>query len=276
MKNNFLRHATLLGASLLLALPMAAQAHRQFLLPSETMASNAGATITFDASASEELFNFDHSIALDNIVIDGPKGATATPENLVKGKQRSSFELTLPQEGSYRIALINDNLSAMYKVNGDRKRWRGNAAAFAKEVPADAQDLNVMHMQGRVETYVTVGKPDAQTWKTSGQGLELEPLTGVTENFVGDTDLFRFLLNGKPAADLTVTVIRGGTRYRDALGEITLKTDKDGKFSIKWPNAGMYWINANVGKRPPPGVVGTLEKPISRISYNGTLEVLQP
>lgn len=276
MKKNLLKHATVLSVSLLIALPMAAHAHRQFLLPSETMTNGADSTVTFDASASEELFNFDHGVALDNIVINGPDGASATPENLVKGKQRSSFELKLPQEGTYRIALINDSLSAMYKVNGDRKRWRGTADEFAKEVPADAQDLNVIHMQSRVETFVTAGKPVKQALKTTDKGLELVPLSGATENFVGDTDLFRFVLDGKPAADLTVTIIRGGSRYRDALGEITLKTDKDGKFSVKWPNAGMYWISTTVGGRPKPGVVGTLEKPISRISYSGTLEVLQP
>jgi uncharacterized GH25 family protein len=274
MKTIFLWRATALAASLMIVVPMTAQAHRPFLLPSETMTPGANSIVTIDASASDELFNIERPLSLDNVVINGPNGATGTPENPVAGKQRSSFELKLPQEGTYRISLLSDSLSAMYKVNGEMKRWRGTADSFAKEVPANAQGLNVSRMQGRVETFVSAGKSVMQTWKPSGNGLELVPLTKPTEIFVGDTGNFRLLLDGKPAADLTVTVIRGGNRYRDALGEITLKTDRDGKFSIKWPAAGMYWLSAHVGA--PRSAVGTFAQPTRRVSYSATLEVLQP
>lgn len=275
-KNIFLWRATALAASLMIGAPMAAHAHRPFLLPSDTTTQGADSIVTIDASASDELFNISRPLALDKVVINGPDGATVVPENPVAGKQRSSFELKLPKEGTYKISLISDALTATYKVNGEMKRWRGTTDSFAKEVPANAQDLNVSRMQGRVETFVTAGKPSAQALKPGGNGLELVPLASPTEIFAGDTGNFRFLLDGKPAADLTVTIIRGGNRYRDALGEITLTTDKDGKFSVKWPNAGMYWLSANVGGRAQQGVVGTLAQPVRRVSYSVTLEVIQP
>lgn len=276
LKPSLTHYAAALGASVMLTLPMAAHAHRTFLLPSTTLADKAGAVVTFDTAATEELFIPDHAVQLETVTVDGPNGTHPQPENAWRGKQRSSFELNLPQAGTYRVSLVNDGLSAMYKLDGQMKRWRGNADSFAKEVPANAQDLNVMRMHSRNETFVRAGEDGGKTeWTTSGKGIEMTPLTSPTELFAGDTTSLRFTLDGKPAAGLTVTIIRGGNRYRDALGEITLKADGDGKISIKWPDAGMYWIGANTG-RPPQGVTGTLAKPIVRASYSATLEVLQP
>ena len=274
MKNTLLWHTTALAASLMVAVPMAAHAHRPFLLPSSTLTQGADSIVTIDASSSDELFNISRPVLIDNVVISGPEGTSVTPENPVAGKQRNSFELKLTKEGTYKVSALTDSLNAMYKVNGEMKRWRGSSDAYAKEIPANATDLNVSRMQSRVETFITAGKPSAQALKPSGNGLELVPLSNPTEIFAGDTGNFRFLLDGKPAADLTVTIIRGGNRYRDGLGEITLKTDKDGKLSIKWANAGMYWLSASIN--PPRETVGTIAQPVRRISYSATLEVLQP
>jgi hypothetical protein len=273
MKNNFLWHTTALAASLMVAVP-AAHAHRPFLLPSTTLTQGADSMVTIDASSSDELFNISRPVLIDNVVVSGPEGTSVKPENPVAGKQRNSFELKLTKEGTYKISALTDSLSAMYKVNGEMKRWRGTSDVFTNEIPADATDLNVSRMQSRVETFITAGKPNTQALKPTGNGLELVPLSSPTEIFAGDTGNFRFLLDGKPAADLTVTIIRGGNRYRDGLGEITLKTDKDGKLSIKWANAGMYWISAGIS--PPREAIGTIAQPVRRISYSATLEVLQP
>jgi uncharacterized GH25 family protein len=153
------------------------------------------------------------------------------------------------------------------------KRWRGTAETV-NDIPPNAQDVNFSRMQSRLETFVTAGKSSSPALKPTGSGLELVPLTNPTDIFAGDTGSYQFLLDGKPAADLAVTIVAGGNRYRDALGEVMLKTGKDGKFNIKWPGAGMYWLNASIGA--PPGTVGSLAQPVRRISYSATLEVLQP
>ena len=54
------------------------------------------------------------------------------------------------------------------------------------------------------------------------------------------------LLDGQPAPDLEMTIVAGGIRYRDQVGEIKAKTDKDGKFSVKWPQPGLYWVEAGM------------------------------
>lgn len=78
------------------------------------------------------------------------------------------------------------------------------------------------------------------------------------------------MLDGKPAAKLKVTVIPGGIRYRQNLQEMTLETDEAGTFSVKWPEPGMYWINASI--QGEEGAGG--RTPRRRANYAATVEVL--
>ncbi len=283
MKKTPLWRVAALAVSLSVALPMAANAHRAWMLPSATVLSGNEPWVTVDAAVSNDLFYFEHNpLRLDGLAVIAPDGSAAAVENKSTGKYRSTFDVKLAQKGTYKLTMVNDGLSASYKVGTENKRWRGSAETFAKEVPADAKDLNVSRNQSRMEVFVSSGKPSDTVLKPTGAGLELVPITHPNDLFAGDTSNFRFLLDGKPAADIEVTVIPGGIRYRDQLGEIKVKTDKDGKFSVKWPSAGMYWMSANNGS-PQMGTdsnaqkaVGTLAKPIRRVSYTATLEVLQP
>ena len=76
----------------------------------------------------------------------------------------------MTQKGTYKIAVLNDGVFASWKVGGETKRWRGDASTFAKEVPADAEDLRATLSQSRVEIFVTSGKPTRDTLKTTGTG----------------------------------------------------------------------------------------------------------
>jgi hypothetical protein len=77
-----------------------------------------------------------------------------------------------------------------------------------------------------------------------GQGIELVPVTHPNELAAGEAATFKLLRDGQPAADIEVTIARGGTRYRDNPEEITVRTGADGSFTVTWPEPGMYWINA--------------------------------
>lgn len=282
MKKIPLWRVAALAVFLSVALPMAAHAHRAWMLPSATVLSGNEPWVTVDAAVSNDLFYFEHNaLRLDGLAVIAPDGSAAAVENKSTGKYRSTFDVKLAQKGTYKLTMVNDGLSASYKVGTENKRWRGTADNFAKEVPADAKDVNVSRNQSRMEVFVSSGKPSDSVLKPTGAGLELVPITHPNDLFAGDTSNFRFVLDGKPAADIEVTVIPGGIRYRDQLGEIKVKTDKDGKFSVKWPTAGMYWMSANnggpqMGASAAPKTVGTLDKPIRRVSYTATLEVLQP
>jgi len=275
--------------ALSLCIPAAAQAHRVWMLPSATIVSGDDVWVTVDAAVSNDLFYFEHfPLQLAGIgsapagmpggrggrpaelTITAPDGSKVQAQNGSVGRYRSTFDVRLTQKGTYKIAALNDGIFASWKVGAETNRWRGDAESFAKEVPADAQELRATMSQSRVEIFVTSGKPTRDTLKLTGVGLELDATTHPNDLVAGTPAQFRLLLDGKPAVDLKVSVVPGGNRYRDKLGEMTLTTDKDGKFAVTWPEAGMYWLEA-VSRSDQTEVKGVKER---RAAYVATFEVL--
>ena len=251
----------------LLAAPMAAQAHRAWLAPTSTVLSGAEAWVGFDAGMSNGVFIPDHAaMRLDGLVITAPDGSAAQPQNMMRSRYRSTFDVHLNQPGTWRVANVMGGYSATYKQGGEDKRWRGTEAEMATAIPADATDVVRTRSMNRVETFVTLGEPTAIT--PTGQGLELVPVTHPNDLVAGEAATFTLMHDGKPAAGQTITVARGGTRYRDNPEEITVTTGADGGFSVTWPEAGMYWINAAV-RTPAAG-----DQIAMNAQYNGVVEVL--
>lgn len=261
----------LLAALLACALPFTASAHKAWLLPSQTVIAGNDAWITVDAAVSNDLFYFNHvPLRLDSLLVTAPDGSKTAVRNAATGKYRSVFDVELAQQGTYRIGVLNDTLAASWQEDGKPKRWRGTAASFAAEVPKQAKALQVMQSISRVETFVSNGSPNDTALKPAGIGLELLPVTHPNDLVAGEQATFRFHIDGKPAAGLDVEIIGGGTRYRDAPGEIKRKTDAEGKFTVAWPQAGMYWLEASVEDDKP-----TLPQASKRrLGYAATLEVL--
>ena len=276
--------------ALCIGVPLTAQAHRSWMLPSATVVSGDNVWVTVDAAVSNDLFYFEHfPLRLANVGepgealremrggrpanldITAPDGSKVKPENGSIGRYRSTFDIHLTQKGTYKIAALNDGIFASYKQGGQTKRWRGAAEEFPKALPADAQDVNATQVDSRMEVFVTSGKPTRDILKTTGRGLEMEPVTHPNDLVSGSAATFRLVLDGKAAADLKVTIIPGGNRYRDKLGEMTLTTDKDGKFSVTWPSPGMYWMEASV--RGSSELKGIKQR---RANYIATFEVLPP
>lgn len=259
-----------------ICLPLSAMAHKQWLAPSKTVL-NVDGWVTFDAGVSTDPFVRDHNAArLENLSITAPDGTSVAPENPSAGKLRATFDLQLKQPGTYRIAVVNSGIAASWDDNGQTRRWppRGTPftpEGFAAEVPKKARDLKVTQSLARLETFVTAGKPNDTALKPTGKGLELVQVSGFNDLYTGEAATFRFLLDGKPAAEVEVEIIADGTRYRSSIDEIELKTGKDGKFTVNWPQPGLYWLSATVSDKKA-------EKPATerRSSYTATFEVLSP
>lgn len=271
--------ATLSLTALASLAPTTAEAHRAWLLPSATVLSGSGDLwVTVDAAVSNDLFYFEHQpMRLNNLKVYGPDGKTVAAENQATGRYRSTFDVKLTETGTYKIEVANDGMFASYRQNGETKRLRGTAESLRKELPAKAEDLSVTRNSSRLLTFVTVGKPTLTAVAPTGSGLELAPVSHPTDLIAGDEATFGFVLDGKPVADVPVTIIPGGIRYRDQLEEATVVTDTNGRFTFTWPAPGMYWISASYpvraeGAPPPSG--GTLDKPQQRYSYAVTVEVL--
>lgn len=172
-----MKRTLVLAAALAAALPFSALAHKAWLQPSQTVIAGNNPWITVDAAVSNDLFYFNHvPLRLDNLVITAPDGTTVQPQNASTGKFRSVFDVELTQQGTYRLATINNGLSATWDEDGKPKRWRGTAATFASEVPKKAKNLKVSQSVGRVETFVTNGTPNDTALKPTKQGIEMVAL----------------------------------------------------------------------------------------------------
>jgi len=277
--------------TLAICLPLSAQAHRAWMLPSATVLSGEDPWITVDAAVSNDLFYFEHfPMRIENVgdvseqpagqrarqaaklQVTAPDGSEVKPQNGAIGRYRSTFDLHLTEKGTYKLAIANNGLFASYKKDGEMQRWMGSAEDFAKQVPADAEELKVTQRSSRMEVFVTSGNPDDAVLQTTGAGLELAPITHPNDLFAGEAAEFKMLLDGKPAAGAKVHVIPGGNRYRDELGEIKTTSDAEGKISITWPEAGMYWLEAEISSAEGVSAPATER----RASYSATLEVLAP
>ena len=237
----------LIAALATLALPMSAQAHRAWLAPTATVLSGTDAWVGFDAGMSNGVFIPDHAaMNLAGLVITAPDGSTAQPENMIRARYRSSFDLHLTQPGTYKIANVTSGVTATYKENGEDKRWRGQAADFPAAIPAGATDVVATRTSNRIETFVTLGAPTDTVFTNPADGLVLIPVTHPNDVVAGEAATFKLSIDGLPAADVEVTVARGGTRYRDNPEEMTVRTGADGSFTVTWPEPGMYWLNASV------------------------------
>jgi uncharacterized GH25 family protein len=243
-----------LAAVAALATP-AAIAHRQWMLPSSTSVSGTDNWVTVDAAVSNDLFFFDHQPMRAVPVVTQPDGTAGQVENHAVGKFRATFDLHLTQQGTYKVAVVNEGMFGSYMLNGERKMLpRGTTqATLAAAIPAGATDVQTFSNVSRNEIFITQGAPSEKVFATTGKGIELVPVTHPNDLVTTEPANFKFLKDGKPGAGLTVTVIPGGIRYRDALHEQVLKTDATGKVSIKWGQPGMYWVMVNEGGERPEG-----------------------
>ena len=130
--------------------------------------------------------------------------------------------------------------------------------------------MRLAEVTSHLETFATVGAPSDTALKPTNKGLELVPATHPNDLYAGETARFRFLMEGKPAAGIEVSVMPEGTRYRDQQQEWTVKGDDNGEISLTWPRAGRYYLEATYSDE----LAAHPDVDNRRIQYMGTFEVL--
>lgn len=283
--------ARLFTVAALLALPAAASAHRQWLVPSATVFSGTTSYVTMDAASSNDLFFADHrAMPLDAIKVWAPDGSPSAIENGVSGKVRSTFDVKLDKPGTWKIGTQTSSVMGTFKLNGEERRVGGRPGgmgpggqpgpgapqrppvASPADIPAGATDVKLTEIIARNEVYVTADQPTTAVFTPTGKGIELSPVTHPDELVVGEKASFRFLVDGKPASGLKVSVVPGGKRYRNDDGARDFTAGSDGLVAIDWPAAGLYWINATLTDDKPSEPKASQR----RLSYTTTVEVLLP
>ena len=278
----------LLALAALVALSSPVLAHRFWILPSSTVLSGEEPWVTFDAAVSNNLFFPDHvAPPLEAFKAIGPDGQPVELQNGSKGKYRTVFDLALSKEGTYKVATVREMILATWKEGEETKNFRGNEAEFKAAALEGKPELKVTNSYSRVETFVTRGEPTKDALKPTGKGLEIAfDQTHPNDLFAGEKATFVLQLNGKPAAGVKVSVIKGDDRFRSEAGEITATTNDKGEFEVTWPEAGRFWLNAAVGGGvrgpgeggpqggPPKGGPGGMGGGGARSAYTAVFEVL--
>lgn len=259
----------LLSAAVAALTTSSALAHRFWIVSSTSVLSGEEPWACFDAAVSNDLFFPNHHAPeLEAFTAVGPEGETTELQHGMVGKYRTTFDIQLKKPGTYRVSTVRSTLSARWEEAGEQKRWRGSVERIAEV--KDKPGVMFMDSRSRVETFVTSGEPT--TPAASGKGLELVfDKSHPNDLFTGETSTFTLHNNGKPAAGLKVTIIKGADRYRNDVGEITATTDENGNFTVAWPEAGRFWMN--VSTEGGTTAVAGLEAQ-SRSSYTATFEVL--
>lgn len=282
---------TIFLAAVGLCISSPAQAHRQWFLPSTTILADTNQGVTVEAAASTDPFKPDHRpMRTEAIKVWAPDGTMGAIENAATGNYRSVFDVKIDKPGTWRIGTASDAVSGRFKLGGETwmvgGRRGGPAPANAQggqpaapkfiasvaEIPANATELDLTQVANRNEFFVTAGAPTDVVLKPAGKGLEMVPITHPTDLVADEQGKFQFLVDGKPAAGLTVTVVPGGQRFRDAEQSQELTTDADGTVAVSWPVPGYYWLNATASDEKPSAARAAKR----RMSYTATLEVLAP
>lgn len=258
----------IVAATLALA-ALGAQAHDLWFKPSSTVLSKSD-WVTVDAAVSNDVFFFNHRpLGLEAVKVTAPDGAAVEMKNVAKGELRSMFDFKPEKTGTYRVTMLMTGVMGGYKdANGQPKRLRGSVEEVLKQIPADAKEVRVTENLRRMETFVSLGKPSALA--LTGKGLELKPVTHPNDLVASEEATFEFHLDGKPATDLELELVADGIRYRDGVDAMKLKTDAKGQVKIKFPRAGLFWLNADATDKKT-SIAKATER---RLGYIATLEVL--
>ena len=137
------------------------------------MLSGADSWITVDAAVGNDKFHFNHApLRLDGLAVTAPDGSAAEAENPIEAAAQH-LRPAAQAGGTYRVAVVNDGVFARWKEDGKPKRYFGKPEGMAQAVPAKADELEVSQSLGRVETFVTAGKPSAV--KPVGRGWNWRP-----------------------------------------------------------------------------------------------------
>ena len=146
------------------------------------------------------------------------------------------------------------------------------SVATVADIPANATDVKLTEIVGQNNVFITAGAPTTTVFQPTNKALEMVPVTHPDELVSNEPAKFRFLIDGKPAAGLKVTLVPGGKRYREGEGAFDVTTGADGVAEVKWPFAGLFWLNATSTDAHPSAPRATER----RMSYTATLEVVAP
>ena len=251
--------------STLIVLAPASFGHARFILPSHTILSGDKVqSVSLISSISNDIFHPDRALGdngkgnvepqladLFNMLqadVITPDGKTSHSASWQAFARMSVADLLIEKSGTYRISLVQPevHMTTFKDAEGKPSRTFG----LMQNIPEGATDIVKRASSSRVETFISYNQPNRASVKPVGKGLGLGGETHPNDLFTGETVNFQLFFNGKPAGEgVNAHFVLGGTRHRNQRSPIDITTDKDGKFSVEFPEAGFYIMEAEYAKK---------------------------
>ena len=217
--------------------------HRMWLMPSATILSGNGQWVTIDGAISNDLFFPNHHpTPIDMIKAYDPDLNEVKLHNAKQGQLRSTFDIQLQREGTFKVQHLRRLVWANYQEKGKDIWWRGSYEKLLEQDFFKRKDLKLEDYLIKVETYVTAGEPTPIKGLPKAKGVTLIPTTHPNDYYIGEAQELQFVVEGKPLKDVEVQLVKGQDRYRDKVNELKLKTDQNGKIQFKLDEPGRYWL----------------------------------
>lgn len=220
-------------------------AHNVLVFPEFFNVNNPKA-VAIDATATHGLFRIEKPVSADAISVYGPDGKSVRDiGTVIKGLTRTSFELPITEEGTYKVVYGSGEAGYMtsYTIGArdTNKRLRGvNKTQAQSQVPADAKNVQTIRMARTSVAFITNKLPTDTVFKPAGKGLELVPITHPADYINGEEIALQVVMDGKPLKGAEIKFEAEASQYRASEEPTVITTDDKGEASITLEEAGRY------------------------------------
>lgn len=240
----------MLGGVVMALTSMQTLAHDIYIWPSYfTVNSDKPTKVPVDVSASHTTFRPDFSMPSDGVTVLGVDGKKVRRiGNYYEGARRSTFDLSLEEEGTYALRYSRDpSYFTRYKIGKRKteKRLRASKSEAKKQMPEGAFDAETARYETISMSYVTNKAPTNEVLAAKNKGFELIPVTHPADYVTGEELEVSLMFDGKPASDLDVVIELEGPQYREDPKALELKSDKDGMVRFEFEQGGRYMLKVN-------------------------------
>lgn len=225
-------------------------AHDIYIWPSYfTVNSDKVVKVPVDVTATHTTFRPDFSMPSQGVEVYGVDGKEQRRRgNYYEGARRSTFDLSVEEEGTYGLVYVRDgSYHTRYKVGkSDKfKRARLNKSEASKELPAKAKEVITAKYRTVAMSFLTNKAPTSAVLKAKNKGFELVPVTHPADYVTGESLEIAFLFEGKPVENVEVVIEQEGPQYKENPAALTLKANEDGVINFTLENGGRYMLKVN-------------------------------
>ena len=242
LRNPLFQALALLG---LLICSASCSAHQKWLWPNVFVAEKTPVWISFDVTWSDTPFVAERGVGDRPLNVIHPGGRSESPARLLIGKTKSTAEIELTEEGTYRLESI-DPLTYWTRVekNGEEK-WLKQSKNEVKDpsLKITRSDL----YWSKAVAFVSVGKTTSPPTIAESEPLQVTLGAHPSQLVSGNTYDLAVVSYGKPVANADVKVFVEGSTGHDP--QSTIRCNEVGTGKLKISAAGRHLLSCELEQK---------------------------